>query len=378
MFHLRTLAIRTGKALACAAAFLLGGALAQLLPEGGRSQARASIQVTSDPGGLGPIPSPVALGPTKDDLRFATGSIAMEGASDDRPKLMRELATPARIDLERDAFQKIDEAAFDFGGGRIITGATRRRMLLFTFDDGPDIRNTPRLLDLLDEYDVKAVFFLTTNRMAERTPWGAQHRELAREIVRRGHTLGNHTMNHAKLGAASPSRMRNEIDETSAFIEEVTGVYPKLFRPPGGIRSERLDLFLKERGYTTVLWNTGASDYKIDSPRLITNTLFKVLERRRREEGHQGGILLLHDIYAHTVEAFPMIMARIEAENCRLYRAGEELYDIVDDPRFFFEPAGPNDAPDATAAPGDIPSTVLAERQARLRARARERCPEIR
>lgn len=356
MFDLRTFAIRTGKALSCAAAFILGGALAQLIPDGGGSQAAASMFEAS--------------------ASVERGSALLRSVRPDPSSITFNEAPKATEDelIKDDGLASDDELGFDFGGGRIITGATHRRMLLFTFDDGPDIRNTPRLLDLLDEYGVKAVFFLTTNRMAERTPWGARHRELAREIVRRGHTLGNHTMNHAKLGNASLARIRDEIDETSAFIEEVTGVYPKLFRPPGGIRSERLDLFLKERGYTTVLWNSGATDFKIDSPRLITNTLFKVLERRKREEGHEGGILLLHDIYQHTVDAFPLIMERIERENCRAYAAGEELFDIVDDPRFFFEMAAPDDAPDALASPGEIPASILAERQAALRERARMVC----
>jgi len=329
---------RAKKGLLCASAFALGGVAAQFVPPAGSLHSTASAASEIH---LAPAPR---LHPKE---RYA----------------IPQPIHPATPELE----------PFDFTDGKIMTGATSRRMILFTFDDGPDENNTPILLDQLDRYGIKAVFFLTTNRMAERTPWGRRHRELAREIVRRGHTIGNHTMNHPRLGKASEARLLEEIDGTARFIEDVTGVYPVLFRPPGGIRSERLDRFVKERGYTMVLWNIGAGDFQVDTASLVENTLFRVFERRKREDGHQGGIVLLHDTYRHTIEAFPRIVERFLAENCRLLEAGEELYDFVEDPRYFFSPRD-GAGPDEEAAPGDIPPAVLAERQARLREATRARC----
>jgi peptidoglycan-N-acetylglucosamine deacetylase len=326
------------KGLVCVSAFAVGGTLAQLVPPAGSFASTAS----------------------------AATSPAVSHAPRLHPRERYELEQPLRPTTT-------ENAPFDFSDGRIMTGETRRRMILFTFDDGPDENNTPILLDQLDRYGIKAVFFLTTNRMAERTPWGRRHRELAREIVLRGHTIGNHTMNHPRLGRAAEPKLVEEIDGTARFIEEVTGVYPVLFRPPGGIRSERLDTFVKSRGYTMVLWNIGAGDFQVDTASLVEKTLFRVFERRQRNDGHQGGIVLLHDTYRHTVEAFPRIVERILEENCRLLEAGEELYDFVEDPRYFFT-SRDGAEPQAEALPGEIPPAVLASRQARLRDATRARC----
>jgi peptidoglycan-N-acetylglucosamine deacetylase len=326
------------KGLVCASAFVVGGIAAQLVPPAGTLTSMASAATSHS---------------TQREPRL-------------HPRERYAAEQPLRP-------ARVDDSPFDFTDGKIMTGETRRRMILFTFDDGPDENNTPMLLDQLDQYGIKAVFFLTANRMAERTPWGRRHRELAKDIVRRGHTIGNHTMHHPRLGKASVARLTEEIEGTAHFIEQVTGVHPVLFRPPGGIRSERLDAFVKDRGYTMVLWNIGAGDFQVETASLVEKTLFRVFERRKKNDGHEGGIVLLHDTYRHTVEAFPRIVERILEENCRLLEDGEELYDFVEDPRYFFTPRD-GAGPEAEAAPGEMPPAVLAERQARLRAETRARC----
>ncbi len=266
-----------------------------------------------------------------------------------------------------------DPVARDLAHGRIIEGGTPHRMILFTFDDGPDRRTTPRLLDTLDAEGIKAVFFVTTGRFQDRTPRHREQADILREIVRRGHVIGNHSVNHIQLPTLDDAAFALEIDGAARMIEREIGVRPWLVRPPGGSRSLRVDARLAERGYTSVLWNLGTGDPQTDSPNVVFQTFFRVLERRERENGERGGIVLMHDTYDYSVEAFPRIVAELRARNCALLAANEELYDFVPDPRYFHVPrAGANTS--TVAPPAIIPADEFAARQARLREETRARC----
>src|SRR5690348_13099182 len=80
--------------------------------------------------------------------------------------------------------------------GMLITGATRHRLVLFTFDDGPDVHTTPHLLDLLDQENVRAVFFVSAYRITGDTPRTREQAAIAREALRRGHVVGSHGLDH--------------------------------------------------------------------------------------------------------------------------------------------------------------------------------------
>ncbi|HEX4351888.1 MAG TPA: polysaccharide deacetylase family protein, partial [Polyangiales bacterium] len=86
-----------------------------------------------------------------------------------------------------------------YGGGRIIEGATPHRLIFFTFDDGPDRRTTPLLLDRLDAVGIKAAFFLTASRIAGHNAMEREQAMIAREIQARGHLIGSHTVDHIQL-----------------------------------------------------------------------------------------------------------------------------------------------------------------------------------
>ena len=151
---------------------------------------------------------------------------------------------------------------------------------------------------------------------------------------------------------------------------------PALIRPPGGSRSPRIDGYLATNGYTQVLWNLGTGDVQVRSADAVLDTFRRVLEVRERDHGERGGIVLLHDIHAWSVEAFPRIVAYLDRTNCDLLARGEELYDFVDDPAFFFEARREGDANDAIAHAA-VPEHVIATRQIRARARAEARCDDL-
>ncbi len=244
-------------------------------------------------------------------------------------------------------------------GGGIITGATNRRLLHFTFDDGPDAHNTPRLLDALDRWGFKATFFFSTSRFASRERRNRHSVELAREVARRGHQVGAHGFDHVHMSRLAPDALRTELQSAEAMFLRAFGTRTYLFRPPYGSRNHVLDRMLENGRYVTVLWNVGLADWVAHDPEELRKIFWRVLARNQQLDGERGGLVLLHDSHDWSVTAFERIAASIAERNCRLLQAGEELYDVVDTLDPWVSP------------PSD---TTYAEWQRQLRARTAARC----
>lgn len=256
-----------------------------------------------------------------------------------------------------------DVTGLRFPSGLTIYGGTRRRAILFTFDDGPSLRTTPRLLDILDELDIKAVFFVKSESFGNGNPWEREHAAIVREIVRRGHLVGNHTETHRQLPLLSNAEIDAELAVSERKIEWTLGRTPRLIRPPGGALSERVEQLLAERGYSSVMWALYAGDLEVDTAEDVVRTFFRVLDRRELDTGDRGGIVLMHDTKHHSVEALPRLVEALGKRNCKLLDKDEELYDIVDDLGYF--------------VPGHEPDQTLEERQAEIRDRARRSCHTV-
>src|SRR5699024_5164019 len=104
---------------------------------------------------------------------------------------------------------------------------TNKKLVALTFDDDPDVTVTPQILNLLDQYNIKATFFMLA-RNVNKFP------HIAKEVAKQGHEIANHSINHMNLNKAKRSQIEKEIIESKSIIEKVTGVKPKLFRPPYG------------------------------------------------------------------------------------------------------------------------------------------------
>src|SRR5262249_12874480 len=113
--------------------------------------------------------------------------------------------------------------------GPVISRTNSTRSLAITFDDGPNPSMTPRFLDLLAGYNARATFFLI-GRYARECP------ELVRELVARGHTIGNHTQTHPNLFRTGPARTGEELQACQDTIAGIVGAQPTIFRPPWGLR----------------------------------------------------------------------------------------------------------------------------------------------
>lgn len=271
---------------------------------------------------------------------------------------------------------ELDAVRSDLSGGAVITGSTAQRIILFTFDDGPDPRYTRRLLDELDRRHVRALFFLTAERFAGPTPWAVTNREIVRDIVARGHTVASHGYRHLQFTRMSSAELTQELDRADAAFVEAIGLRPVLIRPPGGARSPRTDAVLSSRGYTSMLWNLGTGDAQVRTADEVVETFRRVLLVREHETGSRGGVVLLHDIHAWSLEAFPRILDHLNRRNCALLERGDELYDVIDDPAPFFAARADENA-SAEAPWASLPDDVYQARQSALRDATEERCGRL-
>jgi peptidoglycan-N-acetylglucosamine deacetylase len=299
----------------------------------------------------------------------AVASAALSVSEDDEERAVRDAP------LELAPEQAHDALGHALRNGRIMTGATPHRLILFTFDDGPSRFTTPLLLDRLDAAGVRAIFFLTGSNKRGENVAERKHQEIARETARRGHILASHGYMHQQLPLLDDTRALSELTQTEEIFEKILGKKPALFRPPGGAHSPRIDKLVAQRGYTMVLWNLGAGDFQVRTAAEVHQTWRAVLERREAQ-GERGGIILLHDTYAWSVEAFQLIVRDLLDRNCELLATDEELYDFVDDPALFFEARGTADA-STVARPAKVDPRVIAARQARLRQDTEQRCQTL-
>jgi peptidoglycan/xylan/chitin deacetylase (PgdA/CDA1 family) len=256
-----------------------------------------------------------------------------------------------------------DVTGLRFPSGLTIHGGSKHRAILFTFDDGPARRTTPRLLDMLDELGIKAVFFVKSESFGNGNPWERQHAEIVREIVRRGHLVGNHTDTHRQLPLLRNAEIEAELAVSERKIVRAIGKMPRLIRPPGGALSERVEQLLGENGYTSVMWALYPGDLEAQTPEEVVRTFFRVLDRRERDTGDRGGIVLMHDTKHHSLDAFPRLVRALQNRNCKLLEEGRELYDIVDDLGYFI--------------PGHEPDQTLEERQEELREHTQHVCNTV-
>lgn len=237
------------------------------------------------------------------------------------------LASTARAELDDLAYKTkpVDGALWSglLSRGALIKGREVERRIVFTFDDGPDHRSTPLLLDHLDRYGVKAVFFINGHRIHPQRSDAPENVAVLREIHRRGHVIGNHTFNHRDLSAMTDEQIQLEIDQTSRFVEKITGKRPWLFRPPFG-KLGRAAAYLGKQGYTTVMWALDPLDWQTSDPAEVLRRVATQLEERPG-----AGIIDLHDTNCASVEAFPLIMEWIEQRNAELAAQGLPLYRVV-------------------------------------------------
>lgn len=157
-------------------------------------------------------------------------------------------------------------------------GSPARKAVAITFDDGPS-ESTPELLDLLDQHNARCTFF-PIGRNVERLP------EIAREVARRGHEIGNHSYTHSPFYLRHPQFIEDEVALAQEVIARICETKPVWLRPPYGCRWFGLRQAQRRHGLTGVMWSGNGLDWKKDA---------KGVYRRLKSASRNGAILLLHD-----------------------------------------------------------------------------------
>ena len=192
------------------------------------------------------------------------------------------------------------------------------RQIALTYDDGPNDPHTLRLLEVLARHDARATFFLI-GRHVQRRP------DIAREIAKAGHTLGNHTFTHPLLIFKSGAEIRKELSECRAALTDAIGEHSNLFRPPFGGRRPAVLRIARELGLVPVMWSVTGYDW--NAPRA------EVIEQKITKQIRGGDVILLHDgghkqmgaDRSQTVLATDRLITRYRAEGCNFVTVSEMM-----------------------------------------------------
>lgn len=162
-----------------------------------------------------------------------------------------------------------------------LSGVSGSKNIALTFDDGPDPKSTPQFLDLLDQLEIKATFFMLGS-MAEKSP------ELTVDVRDRGHEIALHGYSHKNLLWRTPKATREDINKGYQILTEITGKSPQFYRPPYGVLNSQAIVTSQQLGLTAVLWTSWGRDWrKKATPTTVIDDLNKHLK--------SGATLLLHD-----------------------------------------------------------------------------------
>jgi peptidoglycan/xylan/chitin deacetylase (PgdA/CDA1 family) len=219
-----------------------------------------------------------------------------------------------------------------------------RRIVTFTFDDGPFPETTPDILAILAHHRVRAAFFWIGRYLDGDGDRAVTTRAVARQVVAAGHYVGNHTHDHLQLTTLTRTQALDQIDRGAASIERVIGVRPMLFRPPYGALDPWAGAALRARGADLVLWSIEAADMTHGDAAAMTESL------RAQLEYDGGGIVLLHDIRLTTIPVLESILDWLDAHRWDPAHPERVGYEVVDLARYMQETArSPQPYPDRPA-----------------------------
>jgi peptidoglycan-N-acetylglucosamine deacetylase len=183
---------------------------------------------------------------------------------------------------------------------RLPAAAQARSEVALTIDDGPDPAVTPQVLDILERYGVRATFFCIGAH-------AVRHPGLCREIVRRGHSVENHSERHSHdFSLLGPWRLGAELRASQETLTAITGQPPQFFRAPAGLRNLFLNPALGRLGLTLASWSVRGFDTRVNDPERVRRTLLGGLR--------PGAILLVHDGHAaRTAQGIPVVVEVLPA-----------------------------------------------------------------
>ena len=178
-----------------------------------------------------------------------------------------------------------------------VQADTQSKYVALTFDDGPSGRFTRRLLEGLQQRNVKATFFLCGYRIKD-------YPELTQNIISAGHEIGLHGYSHNNMEKMSRAQIAIEIADTRALLPE--GCQPAFLRPPGGACGKETVAAAQDAGLALLMWSVDPKDWKVlDAPTVTTAVIDRV---------QSGDVILLHDMSDSSVDAAFAIIDRLKKQ----------------------------------------------------------------
>ena len=173
----------------------------------------------------------------------------------------------------------------------ICSAKTNNKQIAISFDDGPLPQFTPQVLQILKEHQVPAAFFCIGKRAQE-------HAELLKQIIAEGHLVGNHSYSHHRwFDLFSADKMFEDLRQMDAAMKHITGLKPRLFRPPYGVTNPNLKKAVIRGGYIAVGWNIRSLDTVIKTEQKLLRKVTRLLK--------PGAVILFHD----TMKVTPGILS---------------------------------------------------------------------
>ena len=183
---------------------------------------------------------------------------------------------------------------------------TGEKIIALSFDDGPAGKKTSRILDILKENKVEAAFFCIGKNMPE-------NEDILKRMIDEGHMIGNHSNSHNSLfDLYSSKKMLNELELASQTCQDITGYYPRFFRPPYGVTNPNLKKAVLKGGFISIGWSIRSYDTVIGNEERLQT---RILERLK-----PGAILLLHDSSESTLKILPRLLKEIRNKGYKMIR----------------------------------------------------------
>jgi peptidoglycan-N-acetylglucosamine deacetylase len=180
----------------------------------------------------------------------------------------------------------------------ICSANTSKKEIAISFDDGPVTNYTPQILQLLKAENVKATFFCIGSRIAG-------NETILRQIKEEGHIIGNHSYSHHFwFDMFSAKKMQGDLQQMDEEMKRVTGLRPKLFRPPYGVTNPNLKKTIINGGYTPVGWSVRSMDTVIKDGRKLLAKINAGLK--------PGAVFLFHDTSKTTLEVLPQFIQEVK------------------------------------------------------------------
>lgn len=200
--------------------------------------------------------------------------------------------------------QVLENAFAPTAEGAIYRVETKEKAVALTFDIVWEPAETSKILAVLDRYRIQSTFFLTGE-------WVRNNPDLAREILVRGHEIGQHSQTHRNMAGMKEEEVVSEFDLVEETFREELSVLTSLFRPPYGEVDQSLADFARNRGYQVILWSISPQDWLDPGVDKIVSRVVKNL--------HSGAIILFHTSSSQAAEALPVVIQSLKMKDYGIY-----------------------------------------------------------